>query len=108
MTLKRKVGNLVDATFQQDVELLYDTDGTKSWKKSIDGLLIADENGVKYTYFIEEDMSTIPDFFYIKDYLNNGIELSQTKDNNHLGVTNNCEISQLIIQKNGTTKMEKK
>lgn len=99
VTLKRKVGNLVDATFQQDVELLYDTDGTKSWKKSIDGLPIADENGVKYTYFIEEDMSTIPDFFYIKDYLNNGIELSQTKDNNHLGVTNNRESSQLIIQK---------
>lgn len=99
VTLKRKVGNLVDATFQQDVELLYDTDATKSWKKSIDGLPIADEKGVNYTYFIEEDMSTIPDSFYIKDYLNNGIELSQTKDNNHLGVTNNREISQLIIQK---------
>lgn len=110
VTLKRKFGQSVDGSFSKVIELEYNSDTNLSWKKTVNNLMIQDSYGRKCTYFIEEDTSTIPDNFYIKEYLNQGIQLQYQTNLNQLGVTNERKQSQLVIQKlwfksDGTTQL---
>ncbi|MYN69731.1 SpaH/EbpB family LPXTG-anchored major pilin [Streptococcus suis] len=110
VTLKRKFGQSVDGSFSKVIELEYNSDANLSWKKTVNNLMIQDSYGRKCTYFIEEDTSTIPDNFYIKEYLNQGIQLQYQTNLNQLGVTNERKQSQLVIQKlwfksDGTTQL---
>ncbi|HFU4084157.1 TPA: SpaH/EbpB family LPXTG-anchored major pilin [Streptococcus suis] len=110
VNLKRRVGTSVDSSFNQVIELTYNTDANLSWRATVNKLPIKDSTGTNYTYFIEEDVSTIPDKFYIKEYLNQGIQLQYQTNLNPLGVTNERKQSQLVIQKlwfksDGTTQL---
>ncbi|NQM56029.1 SpaH/EbpB family LPXTG-anchored major pilin [Streptococcus suis] len=110
VNLKRRVGTSVDSSFNQVIELTYNTDANLSWRATVNKLPIKDSKGTNYTYFIEEDVSTIPDNFYIKEYLNQGIQLQYQTNLNQLGVTNERKQSQLVIQKlwfksDGTTQL---
>ncbi|HFI0333311.1 TPA: SpaH/EbpB family LPXTG-anchored major pilin [Streptococcus suis] len=110
VNLKRRVGTSVDSSFNQVIELTYNTDANLSWRATVNKLPIKDSTGTNYTYFIEEDVSTIPDNFYIKEYLNQGIQLQYQTNLNQLGVTNERKQSQLVIQKlwfksDGTTQL---
>lgn len=110
VNLKRRVGTSVDSSFNQVIELTYNTDANLSWRATVNKLPIKDSTGTNYTYFIEEDVSTIPDNFYIKEYLNQGISLQYQTNLNQLGVTNERKQSQLVIQKlwfksDGTTQL---
>lgn len=99
VTLKRKVGETVDNSFSQVVELAYNSNTATSWKTTVNNLPIKDASDKNYTYFIEEDISTIPNNFYIKGYPKNNIQLKYNTNENQLEVENERQQSKLTIRK---------
>lgn len=99
VTLKRKVGNTVDNSFSQVVELEYNSNADTSWKKTVNNLPIKDDNDNDYTYYIEEDVSTIPDNFFINGYPKQNIKLKYNTNENQLEVANERKASTLTIRK---------
>lgn len=98
VTLKRKFGQTGDGQFSQVVELKYDSDASLSWKVTVDNLPIKDSYGRVMTYYIEEDVTTLPPNFYIKSYVNDK-PLDPNPTNNQLSVTNERLTGNITIRK---------
>lgn len=98
VTLKRKFGQTGDGQFSQVVELKYDSDASLSWKATVDNLPIKDSYGRVMTYYIEEDVTTLPPNFYIKSYVNDK-PLDPNPTNNQLSVTNERLTGNITIRK---------
>lgn len=98
VTLKRKFGQTGDGQFSQVVELKYDSDASLSWKATVDNLPMKDSYGRVMTYYIEEDVSTLPANFYIKSYVNDK-QLDPNPTNNQLSVTNERLTGNITIRK---------
>lgn len=67
ITLKRKINNVEDNTFSIVRLLKYDVNPNLSWKYVFDKLELQNDKGDYYTYYIEEDKSTLTgDFEFYK------------------------------------------
>lgn len=111
VTLRRSGGTANENAFSQVIELNYNSDSSLSWKQTVNNLPLKSSNGANFTYYIEEDTSTLPDNFYIKGYRNSntgsyqasgstvGIVLKFNTQENNLEVANERKISTLTIRK---------
>lgn len=68
VTLKRKINNKVDDKFSIVRMLKYDPNPDISWKYTFEKLELQNDKGEYYTYFIEEDKSSLTSDFEFNKY----------------------------------------